>query len=493
MAYFRIEDSCSTLTIVKVEKEKSMNEKKVKPFGLKDKIGYMFGDFGNDFTFMFSSTFLMVFYTKVLGISGAAVGTLFLVARFVDAVTDITMGRIVDKCKPGKDGKFKRWIRIMAGPVALASFLMYQSALADASMAVKYVYMYVTYILWGSICYTGINIPYGSMASAITDVPEERTSLSTFRSIGATLANLIIGVGGPMLVYATDENGAQVIRGGGNIFPILAGIFSVCAILCYIICYKCTTERVKIEKDPNEPKITLADTVKAIFTSRALLGIVAAAIFLLLSSLLLGSINNYLYTDYFGSSRALSTYNLITMVCSLLLATVVGAISKTFGKKESAAATTAFSGIVFLLLGFLHVTNVWVFVVAAAIGYIGVNYFNMVIWANLTDVIDDIEVQARERQDGVVYGVYSFARKIGQALAGGLGGYALTMIAYDEKAVTQTQEVLNGLYNLGTFVPGILFPLVAAMLTFVYPLSKKRVNQNAEILRERRKKQEQGK
>lgn len=464
-----------------------MKEMKVKPFGLRDKIGYMFGDFGNDFTFMFSSIFLLVFYNKVLGISGAAVGTLFLVARFVDAITDITMGRIVDRSKPGKDGKFKRWIRIMAGPVALASFLMYQTALADASMAVKYVYMYITYILWGSICYTGINIPYGSMASAITDVPEERTSLSTFRSIGATLANLIIGVGGPMIIYATDENGAQVIRNGGNIFPILAGIFSVCSIICYYICYKCTTERVKIEKDPNEQKITFSDTIRAIFTNRALLGIVAAAIFLLLSSLLLGSINNYLYTDYFGSSKALSTYNLITMVCSLLLATAVGTIAKKFGKKESAALATAFTGIIFLLLGFLRITNVWVYVLITAVGFIGVNYFNMIIWANLTDVIDDIEVQAKERQDGVVYGVYSFARKIGQALAGGLGGYALSIIAYDEKAVTQTQEVLNGLYNLGTFVPGILFLCVAAMLAFVYPLSKKRVEHNAQILRERRK------
>ena len=363
------------------EKEKVMQENHVKPFGLKDKIGYMFGDFGNDFTFMFSSMFLMVFYTKVLGISSAAVGTLFLVARFVDAVTDVTMGRIVDSCKPGKDGKFKRWIRIMAGPVALASFLMYQSALADASMPVKYVYMYITYILWGSICYTGINIPYGSMASAITDKPEERTALSTFRSIGATLANLIIGVGGPMLIYTTDANGAQVIRNGGAIFPLLAGIFSVSAIICYIVCYKCTTERVKIERDPNEQKITLKDTIKAVFTSRALLGIVAAAIFLLLSSLLLGSINNYLYTDYFGSSKALSTYNLITMICSLLLATVVGTIAKKFGKKESAAVATAFTGIVFIVLGFLRIlTNVWIYVAITAIGYIGVNYFNMVIW-----------------------------------------------------------------------------------------------------------------
>ena len=157
-----------------------MDQKQVKPFGLSDKIGYLFGDFGNDFTFIFASTFLMVFYMKVLGIPGAAVGTLFLIARVVDAFTDVTMGRIVDVCKPGKDGRFKQWIRRMAGPVAIASFLMYQSSLAGASMTVKIVYMYVTYLLWGSICYTGINIPYGSMASAITEKPEERTALSTF-------------------------------------------------------------------------------------------------------------------------------------------------------------------------------------------------------------------------------------------------------------------------------------------------------------------------
>ena len=90
-------------------------------FGIRDKIGYMFGDFGNDFTFILL-VLLMIFYTKVLGISGAAVGTLFLVARFIDAVTDVTMGRIVDRSKATKQGKFKPWILRMSGPVALASF-----------------------------------------------------------------------------------------------------------------------------------------------------------------------------------------------------------------------------------------------------------------------------------------------------------------------------------------------------------------------------------
>lgn len=471
---------------------KKMNEKTVKPFGIKDKIGYMFGDFGNDFTFIFSSTFLMVFYMKVLGISGAAVGTLFLVARFVDAFTDVTMGRIVDTCRPGKDGKFKRWIRIMAGPVAIASFLMYQSSMAGASMTVKMIYMYATYILWGSICYTGINIPYGSMASAITDVPEERTALSTFRSIGATLAQLVIGVGGPMIIYMTDAAGNQVIRNDGKIFPVVAGIFSVCAIICYIICYKCTTERIKIQPDPNAEKISLAKTFGAIFSNRALLGIIGAAIFLLLSSLMLSSVNTYLYADYFSNIKALSVYNMITMVCSLLMATITGVVVKKYGKKESAAVATIFTGAVFLALGFLNVKNVWVFAIAAAVGYLGVNYFNLIIWANIIDVIDDVEVRTGKREDGTVYAVYSFARKVGQALAGGLGGYALGIIGYESAAKTQTADVLSGLYKLATFVPGILFVCVALMLIFVYPLTKKKVQANVEYLRAKREGSKKG-
>ena len=134
-----------------------MEERIKRPFGWRDKIGYMFGDFGNDFTFIFASLFLMVFYTKVLGIKAELVGVLFVVARLVDAFTDITMGRIVDKVKINKNERFKPWIRWASGPVALASFLMYQSGLAGANMGVKVVYMFATYILWGSICYTAVN------------------------------------------------------------------------------------------------------------------------------------------------------------------------------------------------------------------------------------------------------------------------------------------------------------------------------------------------
>ena len=118
----------------------------VRPFGIKDKIGYMFGDFGNDFTFILSSMFMLKFYTDVMGVSASVVGLLMMAARFVDAVTDVTMGQIVDRSKPTKDGKFKPWIKRMCGPVAIASFLIYQSAFADMAYGFKVVWLVVTYL-----------------------------------------------------------------------------------------------------------------------------------------------------------------------------------------------------------------------------------------------------------------------------------------------------------------------------------------------------------
>jgi len=147
----------------------------VRPFGMRDKLGYMFGDFGNDFTFMLSSSFMMVFYTDIMGVPAGIVGLLMMVARFVDAFTDVAMGQIVDHAKPTKDGRFRPWIKRMCGPVAIASFLIYQSEFAGMPMAFKVVWMFVTYLLWGSIFYTSINIPYGSMASAISPEANDRT------------------------------------------------------------------------------------------------------------------------------------------------------------------------------------------------------------------------------------------------------------------------------------------------------------------------------
>ena len=176
-----------------------------RPFGIKDKLGYMFGDFGNDFTFMLQMMFFMVFYTDVMGISPAHVGTLFLAARIVDAFTDVGMGRLLDLLKPGKRGRFRPWILRMCIPVTLASTMMYMPFVVNSSYSVRVTYMAVTYFIWGSIFYTSINIPYGSMAAVISDDPKHRTSLSVFRSVGGQLAFLMISAVLPHVIFVNNK------------------------------------------------------------------------------------------------------------------------------------------------------------------------------------------------------------------------------------------------------------------------------------------------
>ena len=128
----------------------------------------------------------------------------------------------------------------------------------------------------------------------------------------------------------------------------------------------------------------------------------------------------------------------------------------------------------------------WVFLILSILGYVGLGFFNTVIWANITDVIDDQEVKMGQREDGTVYAVYSFARKVGQALAGGVGGWALEIIGYESVAIAQSEQVLQGLYTTATLIPALGFFAVAFLLWFVYPLDKKRVEKNVAILREKR-------
>lgn len=219
------------------------------PFGIRDKVGYLLGDFGNDFTFILSSSFLLKFYTDVMHVSAGVVGIVMMLARFVDAFTDVTMGRICDKARPTKNGKFKPWILRMCAPVAIASFLIYQSSLADAPLPFRIGWLAVTYILWGSIFYTSINIPYGSMASTISPDVGDRQSLSTFRTMGSTLAGVIVGAGVPLLAYDTRVvGGEQIAEMNGPRFTLIAGVFSLLAIVSYLLCYVMTAERVIPER-----------------------------------------------------------------------------------------------------------------------------------------------------------------------------------------------------------------------------------------------------
>lgn len=461
--------------------------REVRPFGWRDKVGYLFGDFGNDFTFILQAFLFMAFYTRVVGIDPAHVGTLLLAARLLDAFTDVGMGRFLDTRKPGAKGKFRPWILRGALPVAIASALMYMNFLSGwESYGARVAWMVITYLLWGSIAYTLINIPYGSMASVISGRPQDRAELSVYRSGGATLAALIVVAVVPAVVNV-EVDGNSVLSGERLQWTAL--VMSVLAVVFYVICYALVRERV-VEPE-REERVGFGQMIRSVLTNRSLGGLIVAALLLLVANLLPSGLVAYLWLDYFDEGDLQSLAGLAGLVPALALIAVAPWLAKRFGKRESATVAMVVGGVVLIGAWLMDLQDQpWIFIALFAVSQLAIAVFNFMIWAFIVDVIDDEELRSGDRDDATIYGIYSWARKLGQALAGGLAGWALGWVGYQattgDQQVRQSESTLDGIYMLSTLAPGVVLLMVAVALRFFYPLSKERVERNAQLLAERR-------
>lgn len=462
-----------------MNKEKQLNPENLPSFGIKDKLGYLFGDFGNDFTFILSSGFLLKFYTDVMDVPAYIVGIIMMISRFADAFTDVTMGRICDRSKMTAAGKFKPWILRMCGPVAISSFLIYQSSLAGLPLAAKVAYLAVTYILWGSVFYTAINIPYGSMASAISQNPDDRQSLSTYRTMGGMLAGGVVTAGIPLVAYDKID-GNEILNGPR--FTVIAGVFSALAIVCYLLCYYLTTERVRTKANAEAMQSNSFITMfKNAAKNRALISIIAASVVMLLAQLSMQQMANYVFPNFYKNASAQSASTAVMMFGMIIAAIFAKPLAKKYGKAEVSVVSNLFAGIITLALFFIRPENVWVYIGIQTFAWIGLGMFSMVSWALITDVIDYSEIKNGIREDGTVYALYSFARKLGQSASSGLTGALISSIGYSQETQFDA-DVINGIYSISTIVPAIGFILLALILWFWYPLHKNEVDKNVELL-----------
>ncbi|WP_268234525.1 MFS transporter [Anaerococcus porci] len=286
--------------------------------------------------------------------------------------------------------------------------------------------MYVTYILFGSISYTAINIPYGSMASAVSENLDHRTELSTWRTIGSQLGQFVIAVVGPMFVYYTNKSGNEVLS--WSAMSKFALFCSIMVIITYLLCFRLTTERVKIPV--SKEKFSFIQTFKVMFSSRALIGLILASLFYLLSVMTVNGMNSYLYQNYLNNVKAMSFIGSSQMVITLLMAAVVAKLSAKYGKKEVAIFGLLIAGISYAIVYFLRLKNVEVFIDFVIVYQIGMAFQGITSLAIIIDVIDDLEVLKDRRDDGAIYGAFSFLRKLGQAAASGLTGFLLEIINY---------------------------------------------------------------
>lgn len=472
----------------RVVKEKG-NE--VRKFGWKDKVGYALGDAGNDFTLMMLQSYLLVFYTKVLGVSGAVIGTMFLVTKFVDAFTDTAMGRIIDTHTDKNGDRFRPWIKRFAIPVVISSVLIYNIYIEGWPMWAKIAYVSVVYLIYGSVCYTGINIPYGAMAAVITADPKEKTSLSTFRSVGALIAGVAIGIIIPQFVYTKDAAGNDVAVGPK--FIVLALVFGAIALLCYFLCYHWSIERVHVPNKKEEgKKESLMGSVKQVCSDKSILSIIIISISIFAAIGAFQTLNQYLFLDYFKNTSMISLATLAMAGGNLLIAPVATKISVKFGKKEGSSIGLGISAAMYILLFILRTKSAGFFVGAMFISFLGMGYFTMVSWAMISDCIDNYYVEHGVRADGTIYAMYSFIKKLAGAVTGSIGAWALSGIGYDNLATVQTEAVSNSIYNISILIPGVFVLLTFFLVTFMYPLNKEKVEQNAEKIKELMQKENGG-
>lgn len=462
---------------MEISRGEVLEKNKVTPFGMKDKVGYMLGDLGNDVFFQFVSGYLMLFYTDILGITGAAVGTMLVVARIWDAINDPMMGTFVDRRKVGPMGKFRPYLIYAALPVTAMGFLTF-TAFPGIPESFKLPYAYITYIGFG-MCYTAINIPYGSLASVMTTDPVERTALSTFRSIGALLASVLIMIIVPIMVF----DGGIPTAGG---FMKAAAIFVIIANLCYFGAFKLTRERVKQPVKDNNNKQSFMKTIKTLISNRALVGLMIASFGMLSSMMAVNALTPYLYKDYFQNTDLISLAGILGIASSFIILPLLGSFVKKFGKKELTAGAMVIAIVANILLFLLPIRNPFLFMGINFVASIGTGVFNVLIWALVGDAIDYQEYISGVREEGIVYASYSLVRKLGQAIAGGIGGFALAFIGYQTGLEAQTPEVAQSIKDIVVLLPMITTIIAFIAMAFVYNLSKQKTKEMIEELEARR-------
>ncbi|MBR5338920.1 MAG: MFS transporter [Lachnospiraceae bacterium] len=441
---------------------------------MKDKIGYAMGDFASLLVFGLVQSVLQKYYTDVLQISIVSVLIMFVVARVWDAINDPLWGRIIDGAKRKEDGRYRRWLKIFAIPVALAAVLMFVR-IPGMSETGNFIWATVTYILFGML-YTCINIPYGSLATVITSDDKERSSLSVFRSIGSTFGAM------PAMALASF---CYVTRDGVKSMSytrIIIGVsvIAVLAVIGYFITYKLTKERVVTAPKPKKEKGETWRVIKALFTSRPFVAVCIASLLFLAAQMFQMSYNTYLF-DYYFNNPGLT---MLPTICQYLPVAIVmffaTKLGNKFGRREICAYGMLLAGLSFLILFFLHTTSPWIYIAMCLVNGIGNAFLFLLIWALANDAIDYNEVHKDIHDEATSYSFYSFMRKLGQSVAAILVNSALLSIGYKDNVLNAdniTDATLKSMYGQSTLIPAILYLLVFVILLFIYPLGKKQIEE----------------
>ena len=446
-----------------------MNKKQIRPFGVKDEIGYVFGDMAGSFVNLFVDAYFLIFCTNVLGISAGWMGTLFLVARLWDAINDPIMGSFPDRWMIGKSGdKFKPWIKIFMIPLALSGVLCFLNVPLEG--IALHAYVAFAYVLYG-MSYTGTSMPFGAMASVVSDDPIQRSKLSRARSIGGTIVG-IVGLSIVPVVCFDKQSNILPER-----FTLIAVIFGVLSIISYFVLLNFTQERIRQNSEKAE-KFNYGKVLKATVHNRPLIGVMVATLGSMLFITGSNQVRSYIFKEYYARTDVMSIISLATIPILVICFPLVPKLVAKFGKKATLMAAIISSTIFSVIPVVMEIKNVYVYSALVVLGTIGQTVFTMLIWALVTDCLDYSEWKFHERSDGSMYSLYTFSRKIGSTIASTGVSFGLAAIGFVSGSnVVQTAEAVNGIYFLVNIIPVVTCALELIGVGLIFNLNKETTEQ----------------
>ena len=470
--------------------EKTEN-KNVRPFGMRDKLSYAAGDLGCNMSFALKSSIMFVFWTQFMALGENLYASLLLVVQIWDAINDPLLGSLFDADhRKYKRGKFKTYIFV--GAIGLLfSGLFFFLPLPNAPKVMRCILFVLGYVLWDAF-YTIANVPYGSMMSVITTDGAERSQLSTWRSIGSMIGNILPMVLLPVLCYDASNN----LK--GNVVFVAALIMGAIGLVCFIYMLKTTTIRVEEDSvtiSEKAQKFNVWKAMKNFFKNPPAVGATLAAMAMFIGMQGSTSATTVLFQSYFGNAKISGVIMLISYLPMFLFMPFIKKIVDRWGKKEACAVGAAVSvfGALLLFLPLGHKTLGLIgYVIAQVFFGLGLGFYTCVSWALMADAIDYNEWKNGTKEEGTVYSLHSFFRKLAQGLGPSIVVIIMGALGYvGENKGNQPFEVAEKMKwlvaALYTFSAIVMFVAIA----FIYNLDKKKVAvMNAELAERRANNQE---
>jgi GPH family glycoside/pentoside/hexuronide:cation symporter len=441
----------------------------VEPLGFREKLGYGLGDGASNFFFQTFNIFLLYYYTDIFGLSPVAVGTMFLVTKIIDAVSDPVMGLIADRTN-SRWGKFRPYLFWAAVPYGLCGYAMFANP--DFSPAGKLAYAYVTYTLM-MLAYTAINVPYSALMGVISPSSVERTKVATYRFVCAFGAGWLI---------ATFVTPLKSILGDGNEadgFRLTMMLFAVLSVALFWVTFATTKERVQPEQTQSNIKLDF----RALLDNGPWIALFFSAIFTLMSIAVRAGATLYFFKYVviddgtplfliFDKTAIFMSLGTLAMLGGILLTKT---LSDRFEKRNLMIVLSLLNAVTIMAFYFIPADQFWLMVIVNCIGAFIIGPTPALVWSMYADCADYGEWKNGRRTTALVFSGSQFAQKMGLAFGAGLSGYILSLFGFVANEV-QNESSIAGIRLMFSVIPAVLATTGTAFI-FFYKLERTTVEQ----------------